>query len=93
MIVIVKVRPEERGEFLDAMRSLQKDRLAEQGTIGSQVYGDGGDSTGFRFTMSGRRMKISEIFHQRGFQNLARSIGNPAHGSRGQIRPASERRR
>ena len=38
MTVVAKVRSEKRAEFLDAMRSLQKDRLMEQGMRGSQVY-------------------------------------------------------
>jgi len=38
MTVVAKVLPEKRHEFLDAMRSLQKDRLMEQGISGSQVY-------------------------------------------------------
>lgn len=38
MTVAVRVRPEKRDEFLDAMRSLQKERLAEPGFKGSQLY-------------------------------------------------------
>lgn len=49
MIVVVKVRPEKREEFLDAMHTLQKERLTEKGISGSRVYEDGGeDPTGFR---------------------------------------------
>jgi quinol monooxygenase YgiN len=38
MTVIGNVRPEKRDEFLDAMRSLQKERLSEPGIKGSQLY-------------------------------------------------------
>ena len=38
MTVIAKVWPETRSEFFDAMRSLQKERLAEPGIRGSQMY-------------------------------------------------------
>lgn len=38
MTVVAKVRPEKRSEFLDAMHSLQKDRLTEPGISGSLVY-------------------------------------------------------
>ena len=38
MTVVAKVRPEKRDEFLDAMHSLQKERLTQQGISGSQMY-------------------------------------------------------
>jgi len=47
MTVVGKVRPEKRDEFLDAMGSLQKERLTEQGIIGSQLYERSEDPTGF----------------------------------------------
>jgi len=47
MTVVARVRQEKRGEFLDAMRSLQKDRLAEQGISKSQVYEDRQEPTRF----------------------------------------------
>jgi len=47
MTVVGKMRPEKRTEFLDAMRSLQKDRLKEQGIRGSQLYERSEDPTGF----------------------------------------------
>ena len=47
MTVVGKVRPEKRDEFLDAMRSLQKERLTEQGIIGSQLYERSEDPTRF----------------------------------------------
>lgn len=47
MTVIVRVRPEKRKEFLQAMRSLQNDRMKKKGLRGSKVYEDE-DRTGFR---------------------------------------------
>ena len=47
MKVVAKVRPEKRDEFLDAMRSLQKDRLAEPGICGSQLCDRRDDPTRF----------------------------------------------
>ncbi|WP_054032123.1 putative quinol monooxygenase [Desulfatitalea tepidiphila] len=38
MTVVARVRPEKRGELLDAMRSLQRDRLLERGICASRVY-------------------------------------------------------
>ncbi len=36
--VVARVRPEKRNELLDAMRSLQRDKLLERGICGSRVY-------------------------------------------------------
>ena len=47
MTVVGKVRPEKRDEFLDAMGSLQKERLTEQGIIGSQLCERSEDPTRF----------------------------------------------
>ncbi|MFA5719127.1 MAG: antibiotic biosynthesis monooxygenase family protein [Desulfobulbaceae bacterium] len=49
MTVIAKIKPEKRNEFLDAMRSLQKERLAEPGISISQVYEDWEDP--YRFVL------------------------------------------
>jgi quinol monooxygenase YgiN len=38
MTVVAKVQPEKRNEFLDAMRSLQKERLTEPGIKESQIF-------------------------------------------------------
>jgi quinol monooxygenase YgiN len=48
MIVVAKVRPEKRNEFMDAMRTLQKERLTEKGISGSRVYEEVESPTGFR---------------------------------------------
>ena len=47
MTVVAKVRSEKRDEFLDAMRSLQKERLTEQGISGSRLYERKEDPTRF----------------------------------------------
>lgn len=47
MTVVARVRPEKRDEFLSAMRSLQKERLTEQGISGSQVCERTEDPTHF----------------------------------------------
>ena len=47
MTVVAKVLPEKRDEFLDAMHSLQKERLLEQGISGSQMYERREDPTRF----------------------------------------------
>jgi quinol monooxygenase YgiN len=47
MTVVAKVLPEKRDEFLDAMRSLQKERLTEQGISGSRIYERREDPTRF----------------------------------------------
>ncbi|MBN2033161.1 MAG: antibiotic biosynthesis monooxygenase [Deltaproteobacteria bacterium] len=47
MTVVAKVQSGKRDEFLDAMRSLKKDRLREQGIRESQVYESGEDPSRF----------------------------------------------
>jgi quinol monooxygenase YgiN len=47
MTIDAKVQPEKRGEFLDAMVSLQKERFTEQGITASKVYESSED--GLRF--------------------------------------------
>jgi quinol monooxygenase YgiN len=42
VMVVVKVRPGKQEEFLQAMRSLQNDRIKEKGIRGSKVFEDGG---------------------------------------------------
>jgi len=49
MTVTVKVRPEKQKEFLQAMRSLQNDRMKAKGIRGSKVYEDE-DRTSFCLT-------------------------------------------
>ena len=44
---IVKVRPEKKEEFLQAMHSLQNDKMKEKGIRGSKMHEDP-DRTGFR---------------------------------------------
>jgi|GEM_PF-1481865 len=47
MTIDAKVQPEKRGEFLDAMISLQKERFHEQGITASKVYEGREDLTRF----------------------------------------------
>jgi quinol monooxygenase YgiN len=47
--VIVKVRPEKKAEFLQAMRSLQIDRMKEKGIKASEMR-EVEDRTGFHLT-------------------------------------------
>lgn len=45
MIVVAKVRPEKRKEFLQAMRSLQNERRKIKGIRGLKLYEDGEPGT------------------------------------------------
>jgi quinol monooxygenase YgiN len=47
MTAAVKIRPEKRKEFLDAMRSLQDDKLKEKGVTASKWHEDHQDPTRF----------------------------------------------
>jgi quinol monooxygenase YgiN len=47
MTIIVKVRPEKREEFLQAMRSLSSDREKQEGLRKSTLYQEIDDETGF----------------------------------------------
>jgi quinol monooxygenase YgiN len=47
MTIDARVQPEERGEFLDAMISLQKERFTEQGIAASKVFEGRDDLTRF----------------------------------------------
>jgi len=47
MKIVAKVQSGKRGEFLDAMRSLKKDRIREPGILDSQVYASSEDPTRF----------------------------------------------
>ena len=47
MKVVVRVHSEKMVEFLNAMSSLKKDRLLEQGISGSQLYSFKEDATRF----------------------------------------------
>lgn len=47
MTAVAKIRPEKRKEFLDAMRSLQDDKLKEKGVTASKWHEDRQDPTRF----------------------------------------------
>jgi len=71
MTVVGKVRPEKRGEFLDAMRSLQKERLTEPGNIGSQLYERSEDPTHFLIIDEWEADKdLQGFFSKEGFRVL-----------------------
>jgi len=47
MTAAVKIKPEKRKEFMDAMRSLQDDKLKEKGVTASKWHEDHQDPTRF----------------------------------------------
>ena len=47
MTIVVKVRPEKREEFLQAMRSLNGDREKQEGLKKSELHQEIDDQTGF----------------------------------------------